>query len=347
MIASVRETDGRKLSQKDQESDRVRAGRLLLAGRHPEDVAEVFGRSRSWAFDVQRKVRAGGLAALAAEPRPEGPKKLDHKGRQTVAAMIRDHTPQNFGFDSALWTRAIVGELIFERLGIDVSLPTVGKILRDLGLSPQRPVHRAVEQNPEAVRRWMEEEFPEIRREAAEEGAELYFGDEAAVRSDYHSGTTWAPVGQTPVIRSTGGKATVSMLSAITPRGVLRFDVRTGSVDSEVFIEFAKKILQDAGGRKVFLIVDGATTHTSKKTREWVKSTEGRLRLFILPSYSPELNPDELVWKNVKHDQIGKSAPKSADDLFNKAVLALENLSHFPEVIQAFFEKKALAYITL
>jgi transposase len=275
MISGMRETDGRKLSQKDQEADRVRAGRLLLQGWHPEDVAEAFGRSRAWAYGIDKKVREGGLAALAAKPRPEGPKKVDDKGRQMVFAMIRDHTPQEFGFEWALWTRAIVGDLIYERLGVDVSLPTVGKILHDLGLSPQRPIHRAVEQDPEAVRKWREEEFPKIREEAAREGAELYFGDEASVRADYHSGTTWAPVGQTPVIEKTGNKSTVSMLSAITVKGGLSWEVRSGNVNSEVFTGFCEKILQDAGGRPVYLIVDGAGSHTSKSTRKWVESQKG------------------------------------------------------------------------
>jgi transposase len=323
----------------------MRAARLLLAGRGAEDVAKIFGRSRAWAFEVQRKVRAGGLEALAAKPRPEGPKKLDDRARQEVFRMIRDHTPQDFGFDSALWTRAIVADLVYEQVGIDVSLPTVGKILRDLGLSPQRPIHRAIEQNPEAVTRWREEEFPKIRSEALREGAELCFGDEASIRSDYHSGTTWAPVGQTPIIKSTGSKATVTMLSAITTQGRIDFDVRTGTVNSEVFIEFCKKLLENAAGRKVYLIVDGASSHTSKMTKKWVESTGGQFKLFILPSYSPELNPDELVWKNVKHDQIGKSAPKNAADLYRKAVGALENLRQFPEIIRAFFRKPNLAYI--
>jgi transposase len=334
------------LNQSDQESDRFRAARLLLAGHSAEDIMKIFGRSRGWAYGIQKVLRTAGIDALAAKPRPEGPKKVDDRERQKVLAMICDHSPQDFGFESALWTRAIVGDLIYERLGIDVSLPTVGKILRSLGLSPQRPVHRAIEQNPEAVQRWLEEEFPAIREEAAQDGAELYFGDEASIRADYHSGTTWAPVGHTPVVASTGSKETVSMLSAITYKGAISFDVRTGSVNSEVFIEFVKKILKDAEGRKVYLIVDGASTHTSKMTRKWVESLGGQLRLFILPAYSPELNPDELVWKNVKHDQIGKSAPRSADDLHNKAVRALENLRQVPEVIQGFFRKESLAYIT-
>lgn len=344
-MVGMRETDGRRLTQKEQEEARIQAARLLKSGMAPDQVAVAMGRSRAWAFGVAKAVREGGIEALEAVPRPEGKKKLDSRGRAELAVLIEGHTPQDHGYSEALWTRDIVGDLIYQRWGIDLSSPTVGKVLRDLGFSPQRPLRRAFEQDPEAVRRWEEEEFPEIRQEAKKQGADLYFGDEAHVRSDYHSGTTWGRVGKTPVVRTTGNRKSISMLSAISMKGKISFDVTDGGVNSEVFISFCKKLIHDADGRNVFLIVDNASYHTSRKTTEFAAGTEGKLTLFFLPAYAPELNPDELVWKNVKHDNIGKASIRNGPELHSRAVGALRNLRDTPELIKAIFQVPRLAYI--
>jgi transposase len=341
----MRGSDGRRLTQAEQEARRLQAARLFAAGRSVEDVMTVLEVSRSWAFGVKQKLREGGERALAAVARPEGKKKLDSGQRQALYEMVKDRSPADFGFVQALWTRQILVDLVRDIWSVEVSLPTMGKVLRELGLSPQRPVRRAYEQNPEAVARWETEDFPAIRELAHAHDAELYFGDEASVRSDYHSGTTWARVGQTPVVPTTGSRKTVSMLSAISMQGRISFDVRTGGVNSDGFIEFCQKLMGDASGRTVFLIVDNATTHVSKKTREFVRSTEGKLRLFFLPPYAPELNPDELVWKNVKHDDLGRSSIKDESDLYNRAVAALDRLRSLPDLVQGFFRAPRLAYI--
>lgn len=345
MISGVRETDGRKLTQAEQERQRVQAARLLRGGRTPGEVADALGRSRSWAFGVRRALREGGESVLAAVPRPEGRKKLDAGRRRELFALITHQTPADFGFGVALWTRRIVADVIFERWGVELSLPTVGAVLRDIGLSPQRPLRRALEQDDEAVQRWRVETFPDIRAQARAEGAELYFGDEAGVRSDYHAGTTWAPVGQTPVVEATGNRVSVGMISAISMQGRISFDVVSGRMDSLTFIDFCRKLMADAEGRPVYLIVDNATSHASKKTREFVESTQGMLKLFYLPPYSPQLNPDELVWKNVKHDHLGKSAIRNREDLQSRAITALEYLRRSPEIVKGFFRHPSLAYI--
>jgi DDE superfamily endonuclease len=194
------------------------------------------------------------------------------------------------------------------------------------------------------VRKWREEEYPKIRDEAESAGATVYFGDEAGVRADHHAGTTWAPVGQTQIVESTGERNGVGMASAISADGDLHFNVYEGMMESERFIEFCKHLMASDGG-KVFLVLDNAPYHTSNATREFADSTDGRLRLFFLPTYSPELNPDELVWKNVKHDQIGKSGLLRGKDLYDAAWKALENLKKTPEKVKGFFGKPELAYI--
>src|SRR5512144_2852508 len=191
------------------------------------------------------------------------------------------------------------------------------------------------QQNPEAVDRWKREQFPAIRAQAARAGATIWFADEAGVRSDNHAGTTWAPVGHTPIVRTTGARHSVNLISAVTAQGALRFAAYEGTFTSATFIDFCKRLLHDSD-RPVFLVVDGHPTHRSRAVKDFVASTNGRLRLFLLPGYSPELNPDEWVWKNIKADRVGRAGVTGADDLKAKAVSALHRLQKRPHLIRGF-----------
>jgi transposase len=212
----------------------------------------------------------------------------------------------------------------------------VGRILKKLGMSPQRPLYRSWKQDPERVQRWKREEYPAIRARAAAEGATILFADEASVRTDYHAGATWAPVGQTPVVISSAVRHSVKIVSAIGRRGELSFQVHEGSMNAERFIEFLHSVLHDVD-TPVFLVVDGSSVHRAKIVKEYVASTGGRLELFFLPPYSPELNPDEWVNKNVKHDRIARAVPFTRDDLMRAAVEALERLKKCPGIVRGFF----------
>ena len=194
------------------------------------------------------------------------------------------------------------------------------------------------------MRRWKEEEFPAIRARARELGAEVYFGDESGVRTDSHAGTTWAPVGHTPVLAVSGERNRVNMISAVTPAGAMKFDVFTGGFNSTVFVEFLTKLMHDAPG-PVFLILDNLSVHKTKIVRDYVASLDGRLTLHFLPAYSPELNPDEWVWKNVKHDHIHRTGILRGSELFEIAHRALEQLQQLPSKIRGFFRDPSLAYI--
>jgi transposase len=241
-------------------------------------------------------------------------------------------------------TRHIVRELIRQKFDVEMTPQGVGKLLRRLGLSPQRPLYRAYQQNPEAVQRWKEQEFPKIREQARDEGAEIYFGDESGVRTDHHAGTTWAPVGQTPVVEVTGERKSVNMISAVSPGGALKFDVIFGSCNAEVFVEFLKKLMHDASG-SVFLVLDNVSFHKAQVVKDYVASLDGRLKLFFLPGYAPELNPDEWVWNNVKHNDIKRRGIQRGSELFEIVTRALERLQRLPETIRGFFQDPALNYI--
>jgi transposase len=341
----VRDNDGRKLDHATLEALRIRACQQIENGARAEDVAADLGLNRSTVFGWISAYRRGGAEALTAKPVPGRPPKLSKSQMGLLFTMIEGSNPAQFQLEFALWTRDLVRQLIAKKFGIDLSVGSVGRILRGLGLSPQRPLHRATQQDPERVARWKAEEYPAIRKEAAQVGATVYFADEAGLRSDYHGGTTWAPVGQTPIVRTTGARHSINMISAVTAKGAMHFTTFTGKMNAEVFISYCRSLLHDDGGI-VFLILDGHPVHRSRAVKEFAASTKGKLRLFFLPPYSPELNPDEWVWKNVKHDRVGKTAITSFDDLRHKAESALLRLQRLPELVRAFFRDPYLRYIS-
>lgn len=202
---------------------------------------------------------------------------------------------------------------------------------------------RAFQQNRALVERWLQEEYPKIQAQAKRERAEIFFEDESGVRSDFHAGTTWAPVGRTPVVRSTGQRFSLNMISAVSAKGHLRFMVVRGSVGAQKFLEFLRRLMRGRR-RPIFLIVDGHPAHRAKRVQAWLQSLEGRLRLFFLPPYSPELNPDEQVWNDVKNNAVGRCVLSKPSDLHRVVVSRLRFLQKTPARVQAFFQTPETRY---
>jgi transposase len=341
----MRESDGRKLDHKTLEQLRIRAVRQIEQGAHPDQVAAGLGMTRAAVYAWLAKYREGGLEALRAKPVPGRPPKLQGQQLARLYGLVVGNDPRQLRLAFALWTRAMVRELIRREFGVRLSEVSVGRLLRKLGLSPQRPLYRAYQQNPKAVARWKAEEYPQLRAQAQQVGATVYFADEAGVRADSHAGTTWAPVGRTPVVATTGDRCGVNLISAVTAKGKLRFAAYEGSLNGAVFIDFCRRLLHDTPG-PVFLVLDGHPVHRSKAVKAFAASTNGRLRLCFLPGYAPELNPGEWVWKHVKHDRVGRAGVTSPDDLKAKALAALHQLQKLPQLVRSFFRDPSLRYIT-
>ncbi len=325
--------------------ERLRAVQLLKEGNEAELVARMFGVSRAIVFRWQQKYDAGGPAALETKRTPGPVSRLSPTQMSQLYAMVTGCDPRQLQFDFGLWTRKIIRDLIRREFGVKFSEVQVGRLLKKMGLSAQRPLYRAYQQDRERVEEWKKVIYPKIRKLAAEEGASIFFEDEAGLRTDHHAGTTWSPAGQTPVVIKTGERKSISMVSAISPRGELRFRVQEGSMNAGRFIDFLKALLSTVEGR-VFLIVDGHPVHRSKKVREFAENeTGGRLKIFFLPPYSPDLNPDEWVWKNVKNDRVARQVIMGKDDLKAKATGALRRLQKLPGVVRGFFRDPHLSYI--
>ena len=340
----MRDNDGRKLDHKTLEALRIRAVDQVGEGAHPEDVAAALGLHRKTVYGWLAKYREGGKDALKAQPVPGLPLKLNGQQLSRLYALIAGQDPRQMQFEFALWTREMVREVIRREFGVALSVVSVGRLLRKLGMSPQRPLHRAYQQNPEAVDRWKREEYPAIQAQAEAAGATVWFADEAGIRSDYHAGTTWSPVGQTPEVKNTGARFSVNMISVVSAKGALRFAVYEGNTNAAIFIDFCKPLLHDAPG-PVYLILraPGPPRHC----HEGIRRQDRRPPEAVLPArLLTELNPDEWVWKKVEHDRIGKTGVTSRQDLKAKAIGALRRLQKRPGLVRAFFADPHLRYIT-
>lgn len=312
-------------------------------GESPETVARALGINRTTIYDWLAAYRKGGWGALEAKKRGGRKAKLNGRALKWVFDTVTMKNPMQMKFEFALWTCPMIGELIRRKFGVKLSQASVNRLLHQLGLSAQKPLWRAYQQNPEAVEHWLKVEYPRIKRAAASAGAEIFFGDEAGVRSDHHAGTTWGERGKTPVVSSTGARFGFNMISAISPRGTLRFMVVEGKVGAAVFIEFMKRLLIRAD-KPVFLIVDGHPSHKAKLVKRWLQEQGGRIKLFLLPGYSPELNPDELVWNSLKNHGLGRRSHASKEQMKRDAVAHLRRLQRQPQVVQTFFRKPSTCY---
>ncbi|HTF58321.1 MAG TPA: IS630 family transposase [Actinomycetes bacterium] len=320
---------------------RSRAVRAVLDGRTQADAARVFGVHHNAVNRWIKRYREGGWAGLSEQRRGRRPGEqaaLSQHQQQELMALVRESTPDQLGLPGFLWTRDAVAELIGQRYDLWLARTTVGTCLRGWGFSPQKPQPRALEQNPAAVAFWLAEEFPAIRAKAKREGGVVLWLDEMGVRSDAAAGRSWAPVGQTPVIKGTGKRFRVNMISAISNAGRLRFRLFTGSFSSRVFIDFLGRLLRDGGGRKVHLIVDGHPVHRASLVGAWVGRHADQIELHVLPGYSPEPHPVELLNHDVKANAAGRRRPRSVGELCAELRGYLRWRQRHPEVLVRFFD---------
>ena len=335
--------DGRKLSPKTLEEIRTRAVQRVQDGESPEIVIKTLGFSRACIYNWLARYRAGGWHGLKTGNRSGRPRKLTGEHMAWIYRTVVDKDPLQLKFAFALWTRAMIGILIKRQFGIELSEASVGRLLRQLGLSCQKPLFRAYQRNPEMVTRWKQEIFPEIKKRAKQVGATIYFQDESGIRSDFHSGTTWAPKGQTPVVEATGARFSLNMMGAISTRGQLRFMVVKGGVTSDQTCDFLNRLMHGTD-QPVFLIWDGHPTHRSKKVKECIASFDGKLEVFTLPSYSPELNPVEQVWNNVKNHGIGRKKVIGPDQMKSLVLGQLRRLQKLASIVKSFFRHPDCSY---
>jgi transposase len=339
----MRENDARKLTHNELTELRKRGVSAVQDGQPPKLVAKVLGVQRSTLFGWLARYRRGGWGALDARKRGGRPPKLTARMLEWIYNTVAMKDPRQMKFPFALWTSVMVAELVWRQFGIRLSKASVCRLLNQLGLSPQKPLWHAFQQDPERVEKWVKEEYPKIRTLAREQKADIFFGDEAGVRSDFHSGKTWALRGKTPIVSATGARFGCNMLSAVSPKGAMRFMLVNGRITASVFVDFLKRLIHN-WPRSIFLIIDGHPVHKSVVVSKFVASTAGRLQLFLLPPYSPELNPDEQVWNHLKNHGVGRQPVTGPDQLRRLIISHLRKVQKLPSLIRSFFNLPETAY---
>jgi transposase len=337
--------DARSLAPQAQAALRQRAVRAVCGGMSQVAAAEAFGVTRQAVGKWMKAYRRGGNAALAARKR--GPKRPRRKlmGWQAAAVSntIRDRHPEQLKLPFFLWTSDAVRQLIQRKYGVAVSSRSVRRYLTRWGFTPQKPKRRAYERDPEAVRRWLEEEYPAIRRRAKAEKARIYWGDAMGVRSDHQAGRSYSPKGRTPTTSGTGKRFGANVLSAITNRGELAFMIFKARFTTSVFVGFLRRLVRQAG-RKAFLIVDGHPVHKSAGTRKWLASQAERIEVFFLPGYSPDLNPDEMLNQDVKANAVGRRRPRNQPQMMRTVRRYLKRRRRDPEQVRRYFDEESVRY---
>lgn len=339
--------DARSLPSIAQEDLRRKAIQAVLSGKKQVEVAEILGVTRQAVGKWVKAYREGGKKALTAKRRgrPKGGSLLPWQAAQ-IAKTVIDRHPEQLKLPFYLWTREAVGGLIERRFGIRLSVWTIGRYLGRWGFTPQKPLRRAYEKNPEEVRQWLEEDYPEIQKQAKREKASIYWGDEMGLRSDHSVGRSYGRLGHKPVIPGTGQRFGCNMISAITNHGQLNFMVFKERFRTEVFQEFLRRLVRQSE-RKVFLIVDGHPVHRAIKIKEWLEKNDDHIRLFFLPGYSPELNPDEILNQDVKSNAVGKKRPHNQKELLSNVRGYLRSRQRMPHVVKSYFNEKHVRYAAI
>ena len=336
--------DGRKLSHKALEHLRLLAVRRVMEdGERPSAVMDSLGLCRTSIYPWLRTYRDQGLEGLV-EKISQGPEpKLSEPQRQRVRRWILGKDPRQHGFDFGLWTRRIVQTLIREKMGVELCLTSVGKLLASLDITPQKPLRRAYERDPVAVERWRMEDYPKLRKRAKKLGAMIFFLDEAGFQSDPPLGRTYGLKGHTPVVASSGQRQSINVISAVNAGGAFWAATYTGKLDAESFVLFLRNFMK--GRRtKVFLVVDGHPAHKANVVKDYIRETQGRLELYFLPPYAPDLNPDEFVWNYMKSVGVSKKPLKKNESLRERVEQDLRSISQDEILIASFFLAESVVY---
>ena len=312
-------------------------------GTH-QQASDLFHVSKSAVDKIWTRYKASGIRGIKSKKRgvQEG-KKINGKQSAEVRQLIKDKLPDQLKLAYGLWTREAVQQLILDRYGIELSRWQVGRYLKSWGYTPQKPITKAFEQKPEKVKAWLETEYPAIKKRASKENAIIYFGDETGMRSDHQAGRSYAPAGKTPVIKKTGQRFSLNMISALSNQGHLQFMIIDGRFNSEVFLIFLLQMIKYSR-RKIFFVTDGHPAHKTKKLNEWLAENSNRIEVFFLPPYSPELNPQEYVNQDVKTNVIGKKRPINKDQMRSNVEDFMTKRKNDKRQVQKYFHVSHVRY---
>jgi transposase len=332
-------------NQESQESTRIRVVEYLKKKLGTQKEASViFGIEERSINRIWAKYKSKGKRVLQNKKRGvrEG-KKLNALQATEIKKAIKNKLPDQLKLPFGLWTRDAVKQLLIDKYAVTLSRWQIGRYLKSWGYTPQKPISKAFEQKPEKVKQWLKKEFPAIKKRAKRENAVIYFGDETGMRSDHQSGRSYAPKGETPVIKRTGQRFSLNMISAISNKGYLQFMILDGRFNSAVFETFLAQMIKYSR-QKIFFITDGHPAHKTKTLNVWLEENKNRIEVFFLPPYSPELNPQEYVNQDVKTNIIGKKRPINKEQMRNNVENFMTNRKKNKTQVQKYFHEKHVLY---
>jgi transposase len=345
------EINNRKLTPKEQENLRLKIIRVAKKNLKPngipdvKKVSEICECSESHVRGTWKKYLAGGIGGVKAVKmgRPQNSGKLTVAQQKKIQRIIVDKCPNQLKLKGFLWNRENVRKLIKQEFDVEITVQAISDYMKKWGYTPQRPVKKNYKQNPKAVQKWLEETYPKIAERAKEEGAEIQWGDETGCQNECNYVKGYAPIGQTPTLPYGDYKLRVNMISSITNKGKLRFMFFDGSMNAEVFIRFLERLIADASC-KIFLIVDNLKTHHAILVKEWLHAHKSQIELFFLPSYSPELNPDEYLNGNLKREMAKEESAKTVGELQKHAQDIMTRFQSDEARLASFFQAKWVKY---
>jgi transposase len=320
---------------------RFRALHLKQQGWSRRDIAEALGVSPVSVSRWFARARDGGPEALRARPSPGAPPKLADAQKRMIPEFLW-HGAEAYGFRGQVWTRARVAKVIEEEFGVRYHKGHVGRLLKDLHWTPQVPIRRAIQRDEDAIRRWRDEVWPELFRRARREHRVLVFEDESGFYLLPGLVRTYAPEGQTPVIREKQTRDHLSVMGGMTPEGKVFTLARQESLNGLHTIEFLTHLSRVAGER-LLVIWDGSPIHRRGEVKEFVAGTRGRIRVEVLPGYAPDLSPwDEGGWHHLKDVEMRNLVCCDLEELHQEFHLAVGRLRQKPHLVQSFFAQAGL-----
>jgi len=338
--------DARKLTPEAQYELRRTCINLIKSGSNQREAATIldiaYQTVNGWWQTYLEKGMVGLKPSLRG--RQKGEKRiLTPRQEDIIQLLIRDKYPEQLKLVFALWNRQAVMDLIEQKFGIKLPIRTAGEYLKRWGYTPQKPIRKAYEQQPEKIKQWLDTTYPEIEKRAKKEKAEIQWGDETGLKNTDSRARGYAPKGKTPTVLSSAKRFSINMISSLTNTGQLRFMIYKENFNADTFITFLRRLTKNAK-QKVFLIVDNLRVHHAKKVKEWTTKHKKKIELFFLPPYSPEHNPDEYVNQDIKQALKKKPSPCSQKQLHQDLSSYMRSLQKKPKKVKRFFDHEKVVY---
>ena len=328
--------DGRSFSHEVLETYRYRTIELFKKGKSAQEIAFFFGVHRGsvslWLKTWKEKGKSALKSRKAVGPDPT----LNKDDKKEIISWLRNPAME-FGFETPLWDCKRIQKIIKSELNKNISVSNLWKTLRRWNLTPQKPEKEALEKNPAAVRKWLREEWPKIEEHRRRWQAMLYFQDESGVSLIPVLGKTWAEKGKTPKIKVTGNRGGFCVTSAISPAGRMVFRIENGTIRAEEHIEFLKQIIKHHEKRKIIVVEDNARPHIAKEVKDFVHENKNKIAVYYLPTYSPDLNPDEKVWKYLKNVKLKAHQARNKKEFKPLVKAKMQSIQMTPSTIKSFF----------